>query len=552
MNTVAIPCLGRRATTHAAALAAILACGIPLRAFQTKEPASGSIAGRVVNAATGDAVRKVNLTLAGNHDPHDKPLAVQTDDKGAFSFQGLAPGSYRLTGEKAGFQRQQYGARLNPNAGTILAVKAGETLQDLTFKLVPNAVIAGRVLDQDGETMPNLAVAALRSSYVRGRRQYTSAGGATTNDRGEFRLANLRPGRYLVTATDMNLGIGLVAVTKGALPDRPEAAYATTYFGNTADIARAVPIDVRMGEERGGADIQMAKTATVRIRGKVVGAPDGAMLIVMLMRRAGPSAANTPGGVAVVQPTDSTFEMRSVTPGSYLMMARSATSVAEPLGAPMMVEVGEQHIENLEFQLSPGNCDLSGRVAMAGDEKAFQNLAVRLTRIDYNTEDSPEAKPAPDGKFTLKNVFPGRYQIRVSGLPDQAWVKSVKIGEQELDMDGADLNGGPGSLEIQIGRTAARIEGVIVGPGEMPLSGATAVLIPESHREVLYHRVVAEADGTFHMWSVPPGKYKLLAWEDLEAGAELDPEFVRPFEPKAQDLVLEENARLKLTLKAVQ
>jgi len=218
----------------------------------------------------------------------------------------------------------------------------------------------------------------------------------------------------------------------------------------------------------------------------------------------------------------------------------------------MMVEVGEQHLDNLEFPLSPGNCELPGRVAMAGDEKAFRNLAVRLTRIDYNSDDSPEAKPALDGKFTLKNVFPGRYQIRVNGLPDQAWVKSVKIGDQELDMDGADLSAGSGTLEIQISRTAARIEGIIVGADEKPLSSATAVLIPESRREVLYHRVVAEADGTFHMWSVPPGKYKLLAWEDLESGAELDPDFVKPYEAKAQDLVLEENARLKLTVKAAQ
>ena len=278
-----------------------------------------------------------------------------------------------------------------------------------------------------------------------------------------------------------------------------------------------------------------------------------AMLVVLLMRQSGPSAANTPGGVAVVQHTDSTFELRNVTPGSYLMTARAATSATVPLGAPMIVEVGEQHIDNLEFPLSPGNCDLPGRFVMAGDEKAFRNLAVRLTRIDYNADDSPEARPAAlDGKFTLKNVFPGKYQIRVNGLPDQAWVRIVKAGGQEVDMDGADLSAGSGSLEIQISRTAARVEGVIVGADDKLLSGATAVLIPESKREVLYHRVVAEADGTFHMWSVPPGKYKLLAWEDLESGAELDPEFLKPYESKAQDLVLEENARLKLTLKTAQ
>jgi hypothetical protein len=532
-------------------LAVMLACAFPLSAFQSEPKARAFIEGRVVNAATGDAVRKVNLTLASNHDPHDGPLTAQTDDKGGFSFQGLAPGSYRLSAEKTGFARQQYGARLNPNVGAILAVKAGDVLKDLTFKLVPNAIIGGRVLDQDGETMPNLVVAVLHSTYARGKRQWTQAGGATTNDRGEFRVAGLRPGKYLVSATDMNIGIGIMGVAKGAMPDKPEPAYATTYFGNTADIARAVPVEVRMGEDRRGADIQMTKTTTVRLRGKVMGAPEGKMLLLMLMRKGGANTGNTPAGMGMVQPTDATFEIKNVTPGSYLLMARSVTEATEPLGAPMQIEVGEQHIDGLEFSLSPAGSELPGKLTGLGFRpNEERRVTVTLDRVDFHVDNSTYTKVGEDGSFTLKNVFPGKYSVQVGGLPDHSYVRAVKSGSQEVDPEGADLSGGSGTLEIQVSLTAAQLEGTIVGQDEKPLSGATVVLIPESRRESLYRSVTAEADGTFKMYSVAPGKYKALAWEDLEPGAHLDPDFVKAYEANAQDLVLGENAKLKLTLKA--
>jgi Carboxypeptidase regulatory-like domain len=262
----------------------------------------------------------VNLTLTANH-RKGEPVTAQTDDNGRFAFHDVAAGHYRLNGEKTGFGNQEYGARLNPNSGALLEVSAGDAVKDVTFKLVPNALIGGRVVDQDGEPMPNLLVAALHQGYVRGKRQWTQAGGAQTNDRGEFRIGNLRPGRYIVSAADMNIGIGLAGVSKDAMPATPETSYATTYSGNTTEMERAAPIEVRMGEDRRGADIQMLKTTTVRVRGKVVGAPDGKVMMVMLLRKNAGGAGNGPAGIGIVQPTDATFEIKNVAPGSYLLIA---------------------------------------------------------------------------------------------------------------------------------------------------------------------------------------------------------------------------------------
>ena len=44
---------------------------------------------------------------------------------------------------------------------------------------------------------------------------------------------------------------------------------------------------------------------------------------------------------------------------------------------------------------------------------------------------------------------------------------------------------------------------------------------------------------------------RILAWEDVEAGAFRDPEFVKPFESAAQAVAVEEGGRAKVTLKAI-
>jgi hypothetical protein len=51
---------------------------------------------------------------------------------------------------------------------------------------------------------------------------------------------------------------------------------------------------------------------------------------------------------------------------------------------------------------------------------------------------------------------------------------------------------------------------------------------------------------------VRPGKYKVLAWEELEGSEYMDPEFTKPFEGKAVSVSLDEGAKEALQLTAIQ
>src|SRR5258707_11314787 len=154
--------------------------------------------GRVMTTA-GDLVRKANVRLQGSSGQNGQPPSVYTeatDNDGKFLFDDVVPGRYSLSSDKAGFVSGRYGARSTNSPGTQINVSAGQEMKDLVILLTPQGVITGRVTDQDGDPVRGVQITVLRTGYPRGRRQFVPAGGASTDDQGNFRAGNLAPGRY--------------------------------------------------------------------------------------------------------------------------------------------------------------------------------------------------------------------------------------------------------------------------------------------------------------------------------------------------------------------
>ena len=113
----------------------------------------------------------------------------------------LDPGRYSFSASRNGFITQSYSPDGSIRRATPLTLAKGQELKQLVFKLTPQAVISGRVLDEDGEPVADAFVQPMVFQYQRGRRQLVPDGGTSTNDLGEFRLHDLRPGKYIVSAS---------------------------------------------------------------------------------------------------------------------------------------------------------------------------------------------------------------------------------------------------------------------------------------------------------------------------------------------------------------
>ena len=106
--------------------------------------------------------------------------------------------------------------------------------------------MTGKIIDLDGDPLPNVSVTATGSSGRATTRHPGHMGNAASNDLGEYRIADLPPGRYIVHA--------IPPETETALPSPNEKnaskgrlVYVTTYFPGTLDEQQAVPVEVPAG-----------------------------------------------------------------------------------------------------------------------------------------------------------------------------------------------------------------------------------------------------------------------------------------------------------------
>ena len=203
---------------------------------------------------------------------HEHTIATKTASDGRYELRNLPAGRYKLMVRRNGYERQEFGQRKASDPGAAFTLLPGQTKTDVVFKLIPSAVISGRVFDADGEAVPTASVKALREIYHEGHKTIGLSAVATTDDLGAFRPSELPPGRYFVSAIGQRGGqlAGDREFSARAGDSVAEQGYAKTYYPGTAELSRATIIAVKAGEEIPGMDISLKQVMEHRIGGKVL------------------------------------------------------------------------------------------------------------------------------------------------------------------------------------------------------------------------------------------------------------------------------------------
>ncbi len=158
-----------------------------------------SVSGMVVKLAGSEPLKNATVQL---QNPQDlaHTISVVTDAGGRFELKGIDAGRYRLKVSRTGFVTQEYGQKSPNDPGTEIRLSPGQNWRGLLFRMIPWGVIAGRVLNEDGDPLPWAQVSALREVYSSGKRKLSTEALVPTNDLGEYRLFGLKPGRYFICA----------------------------------------------------------------------------------------------------------------------------------------------------------------------------------------------------------------------------------------------------------------------------------------------------------------------------------------------------------------
>lgn len=532
-----------------------------------------TIEGFVVRVGTNEPISRARVTVIRTAGPGAAPIqpgqtiipAVTTDSQGRFLVKDLEPGSYRLFAARNGFARQEDGERAPGRPGTLLNLVSGQSLRDVVFRLTPGGAVTGRVSDAQGEALAGINVQLVRSVYdPTARRTFQPVSTARTNDRGEYRLYWITPGRYYLSAS-ISRSPGDFGVTIPNTNEVIDPTYATTYYPGTTDASRAALIDVQPGTELSAIDFMMAQQETFVIRGRVIDGSTGLPprnASVMMMPRRPPLGMILGAAGSNYNPAAGTFELRDVPPGSYWIRAMllPVSSPTQMLAIQVPIEVSGSNIENLILTVTrgvtiPGRLTVENLPSVSGLQAA-DNLRVMLqpANNEFMFMGSPPPVVRPDGTFAIENVSTGEYRLVLSPMPPNAYLKSARFGNTDVLQEGLSVSGNlSGELEIVVSPNAAQLEGTVLDREQKPVRGVQVVLIPDRFRERrdLYKTSTTDQNGRFTLRGLTPGDYKLFAWEEIEPFSYYDPDVLRRYEEQGNAVKISESAKTAIEAKMI-
>lgn len=544
---------------YCATLAAQVAPGPAVAPPSVRPEDKCQLEGTVVNAVTGEPLKKVHLTLRPLGAPNGVPYGTMTDNAGRFLIDDVDPGRYNFAASRNGFVGQTYSPQGSANRNAPLTLPNGQHLKEMVFKLTPQGVISGRILDEDGEPLSNVAVQGMMYGYERGKRQLMNQNGGSTNDLGEFRLFGLRPGKYVISATYQSRDtapertVGTAQMIQAA-----EEGYATTYYPSNTNPESATQLEITPGAQISGINITLVRVRTVRIKGHVNGgAGEGRRNIMVMLLPRDNSGFGMPRAAARTIDGQGNFQLRSVAPGSYILRANYLEENKQ-YSARLPLEVGNSNIEGIELELQPP-ADFEGRVVVEenGDLKGASLQVFLQSRMNSPMMGGGGAGPVKnDQTFKLTNLSRDAYDINVFGLPDGFYLKAIRLGQQDVTESGVDFTQGVSAeqLTVVINPNGGQIDGAVQNAKGDPAVGATVTLIPDAeHRSISWLNKTANTDqnGHFTIKGVRPGEYKAYAWEDIEQGAHQDPDFMKPHESAGEAVSVKESSHETVQLKLI-
>ena len=523
-----------------------------------KESPKSALAGRVVKDPGSLPVKKAEVQLMAETQEAGTSYAATTDADGHFRIDGIGAGRYRVFVERTGLVEIDQRNRRSP--GTALSFEPGKDVNDLVLHMLPAAVVAGRVLDEDGDPMVRTDVSVLRYGYTLGHRQLETAASVTTNDRGEYRIPDLLPGRYLIMVNPTPDLSGFSTSSPQHPDDKQETAYLPTYYPGTTDRSQAAFLELRPGDET-SVNFNLIPGATFHVRGSLSRPHPGAATVLLLR----PKESNAEYTAAQVD-KDGRFDIGHVPSGSYTLIAVTGNGEAQQV-AQQTLEVPNRDVNDVRI-VSLASSRVHGQLHVAGRQPL--DLSSLLVLLESSERDrisgflggsdlygSPTlARVKRDGSFEVKDVPTGTYWVVIEGntAPD-FFLKSVSLGATDVTDSGLSVGGGGTySIDVLIGVGAGKVDGSVSDGDDHPVADAIVVAVPQASRRNrldLFAKGVTDQHGRFSLTGVTPGDYQLFAFESIEEGAYYDPEFVEAFADRGERVRLEENGRKTLQLKVI-
>ncbi len=533
----------------------------PLKPGETPPKGTAVIRGYVLAAGTGGPIRRAQVrAMAMNVGGGG---VTSTDAEGRYEIKDLPAGRYSISATKSGYVTGQYGQRRPTEPGTPIEIADGMAADKLNFTLARGGVIAGHILDDNGEPIAGVQVAAMRYGFQGGTRRLIGSGSEGGNDRtddqGGFRLFGLTPGDYYVSASYRGM------MMMGPEINNTQAdGFAATYFPGTPNVSEAQRVSPKAGQEISGITFALLVTRLARVSGRAVnsrGEP-AARANVMLVPAEAVGGMMMLAGSGMASP-DGSFQIPNVAPGRYMLNLRPmgmATAADEFASLP--ITVGSENIENVMLSTSVGATARGVVVTDTGEAPSFRPDQVQIFAstpepMMMSSGNSGPTRVNEDFSFEMTSLF-DRRMIRASVMGATGWyVKEIRFDGQDITDEGFEFVGGRHleGLQVVFTQKATDLSGLVTDAGGKPVVDASVVIFPANRDKWKFQsRYVRTArpdtQGRYNIKSLPPGEdYLIIAVQNLENGQGGDPEFLGRAKEEAKPFTLNEGETKAVDIK---
>ena len=479
--------------------------------------------GKVVNVVTGAGVPNALVQVAGT--------AAQSQFSGAdgsFVFGEMPRGTYQFAVSKPGYMSQRELGRGETPSDEV-ATAPGD--REVVLKLTPEGIIYGQVENERGEPVEGVQVRAQTWVVVNGTKRLQSVKQADTNDEGQFRLAELRPGTYYVNFLPHNSG-GLRVYNEIATQNRDLEGYGSQFYPGTTDVSLATAVKIR-----GGTQMQIAQALRrqrlFELAGLVRGANAENGFQVMLLDSAGEPFQKD----MHLDPKTGAFQIQGVPEGKYQLVATiqdlggGGTEARTPLTAMLPIQL---------------NRDVTGLVLMPGrganigvtieDEIPVEGQEIHQVQISLVSKDAlqgsqgiilPPPAGVPNAQKQFEGLAPGTYEVEAWAL-GKGYVASLRCGDVDLLREDLTVVAGAAvpPIEVKLRNDGAVME-IETTEGGKP-AGSTVVLYAEEYPKKSMVTVLPTGAKTT-LSNVRPGPYRVVAIKGSPELEYQDPVFVEKY-----------------------
>jgi len=488
---------------------------------------SYSLSGTVINAITGEPVRRAAVQVSGNGS------VTLTDAGGHFVVEGLAEGNVFLKAMKPGFSEDEGS---HPSSALV-----GKDAPAVVLKLTPWAVISGRVITKGEQPLEGFQIRILAKQNVAGRLIWTDQPNqALTNEDGEFRVVGLQAGTYYV-AVDQST---VTTLSQKGVPNAREQTYPKVFYPGVSDLASATPIEIAPGQDA-EANFTLSPELMYQVTGTLSG-PSNEVTGLTFSRKAGDDSdftqtAALQGGKFQVKVPAGAYSVGGTmgggveltTPEAAVVIRSDESDLHVPLHAATTIPV------ELEKEQGAGGSERKAPIQGIIPGLILQLVPLSPSRRGTNFWRGQAGRGIP-------NVAPGTYKLEIN-TNGEWWVKSAQCGNVDLLSDDLTLSEGeqPEPIEVTLRDGAGTVSGTVTPAGN-PDRVLVLLVQPHGTRNIVH--AARPMQGYFAIPGTPPGDYEIVA---LDGGDQLeyaDPEILNPYLSDAEHVTVRPHATVTVNL----